>query len=69
MCTAMFAPPDAASSFVLILRRTVMVVNVAVIHSGLSGGASCFNLVDEPSILVSLAFNFLLGKCCVGRWC
>ena len=49
--------------------RTVIVVNVAVIHSGLSGGASCFDLVDEPSILVSLAFNFLLGKYCVDRWC
>ena len=39
-----------------------MAINVAIILAGINGLA-CYNVIDEPTILVSLAFNFVLGKC------
>ena len=46
------------------LNSTVVAINVAIIVTGLNdGGDDCFNVMDEPTILVSLMFNFVLGKC------
>ena len=46
--------------------HTVIAINVAIIITGLKdGGDDCFNIMDEPTILVSLAFNFVLGKCAI----
>ena len=45
---------------------TVIAINVAIIITGLKdGGDDCFNVMDEPTILVSLVFNFVLGKCAI----
>ena len=40
-----------------------MGINVAIILAGLNGGLACFRVIEEPTILVSLALNFMLGKC------
>ena len=46
--------------------HTVIAINVAIIITGLKdGGDDCFNVMDEPTILVSLVFNFVLGKCAI----
>ena len=40
-----------------------MAINVAIILAGLNDGLACFNVMNEPTILLSLVLNFVLGKC------
>ena len=40
-----------------------MLINVTILASEVGGGAGCFDVLEEPTILVSLVLNIALGKC------